>query len=549
MLKPYQRSFLFLLSFLIVAFGQPVHSQWLSLLSACIGFALFFSILLKIAEKKHRFYLALIWYAAVQTVQLSWMASHPYAYIYAVIAFCATMMGVQFGLLALLIRPHLFSRWIYVLAAAGLWTIMEWSRLFFLSGLPFNPVGLTLTASLYPLQLASLGGIYLLSFWVILTNLMVLKGWVFKGRGWMAGLFCILFPYCFGVAHILLHTQPSSFITAVLIQPATPVEEAVSFKSAAEARQFVMEEWRHILSLIKEHLQAGTDFIVLPEYVVPYGTYHAVFAKQEVHNLFEKFFGAQSLAALPPLEEPYAMYLETHEGKQWLLSNAFFAQALANIFQADVVIGLEDSEYVENGAVESYSSAFHFAPYSPFANRYEKQVLVPMGEYIPFTCCRALAAQYGIQSSFTCGKGAKVFNGKIPFSPSICYEEAYGHLMRLGRKQGAQLLVNLTNDGWFPSSTLPQQHFDHARLRTVENGTPLIRACNTGITGAVDSLGRIVAVLGDGSAASQLQAGALRVEVPTYHYPTLYAQWGDYLMISLSGLLLLISLGFYIKDS
>jgi apolipoprotein N-acyltransferase len=157
-----------------------------------------------------------------------------------------------------------------------------------------------------------------------------------------------------------------------------------------------------------------------------------------------------------------------------------------------------------------------------------------MGEYIPFTWCRQLAAQYGITGSFTCGKSAKVFKGPVPFGTSICYEEIYGHLMRQNRLLGAELLVNLTNDGWFPQSHLPKQHFDHARLRTVENGIPLVRACNTGITGAMDSFGRIIGVLGEDPMERQKIADSIRLDVPLYHYHTFYAQYGDLSVILFS---------------
>ena len=113
--------------------------------------------------------------------------------------------------------------------------------------------------------------------------------------------------------------------------------------------------------------------------------------------------------------------------------------------------------------------------------------------------------------------------------------------MRENRVKGAELLVNLTNDGWYPNSLLPKQHFDHARLRTVENGIPLVRACNTGVTCAVDSLGRIVGVLGENEVENQELADSILVELPLYHYSTFYSRYGDFLIISFSFLLLFIS--------
>jgi apolipoprotein N-acyltransferase len=274
------------------------------------------------------------------------------------------------------------------------------------------------------------------------------------------------------------------------------------------------------------------DLIVLPENLVPYGAYHHVFPIEEIQNVFQELFGDVS-EAFPTQDSPYIDLLWVDQGAQWFVSNAYVAQTLADFFQAHVVIGLEDSLYVNQQKGKSYSSAFHFIPGSnQLPKRYDKRVLVPMGEYLPFAWCQQLAARYGIGGSFTPGQCAKVFDGPIPFGASICYEEMYGDLMRENRVQGAELLVNLTNDGWYPESALPKQHFDHARLRTVENGIPLARACNTGITGAIDSLGRIVGVLGKDDVCNQQVADSIRLDIPLYHYQTLYSRYGDLPVIS-----------------
>jgi apolipoprotein N-acyltransferase len=105
--------------------------------------------------------------------------------------------------------------------------------------------------------------------------------------------------------------------------------------------------------------------------------------------------------------------------------------------------------------------------------------------------------------------------------------------MREGRRKGAAVFVNLTNDNWYPSSRLTQQHFYHGRLRAVENGIPLLRACNTGITAAVDPFGRSIATLGLGEGA-----GILSTKVNLTEHQTLYTFWGDAGILGLSILFL-----------
>lgn len=550
-MKNWQKYSLFLLSLLIVAFGQPAWSTWLSLLASILGYVLFWRVMLSLPRASERFFLAMGWYATVQVIQFSWAASHPYFYIYFVLFLVAWLIGAQWGFLALWIEPRFLQRVSHILALCGLWVFLEWSRLFIFSGLPFNSAGLALSWSIYPLQWASLAGMYGMSFWVMLTNLLLLRAWMlpYSLTRWGGAILVALVPYAFGMGHIFFQesafAKPSQILQVVLVQPALPVEENMGFLSAEEKRQFILEEWRIILKTLQKQFEtkSAIDLIVLPEAVVPYGTYHFIFPLEEVKRLFKEIFGDIS-HAFPPFSSPYLSFVQTYRGSELLVSNAYFAQTLATLFQSHLVIGFEDNQDIgkETHKREAYSAAFHFTPAEELPMRYEKRVLVPMGEYIPFAWCRQLAARYGVTGSLTPGKSAKVFKGKVPFGISICYEEIYGNLMRENRQQGAELLVNLTNDGWYPHSRLPCQHFDHARLRTVENGIPLVRACNTGVTGAIDSLGRIVGVLGEDATQQQERADSIRLTVPIDHYPTLYSKVGDLFILSVSSLFILFSI-------
>lgn len=539
-LQTWQKTILFLFSFITVAFGQPLWSEWLGLLAVVIGISAFWRLLLSISDWKSRFCLSMGWFTSVQLIQLAWFTSHPYLYIYGVYLFCAWLMGAQWGIISIWIKPKTFSSILTLLALSGLWTLFEWSRLFLLSGLPFNPVGLFLTNNIYSLQFSSIGGVYGLSFLVLLISLINLRAWIsFQRKNWIVAIGVTLLPFVFGF--LKLYFYENAFINdnrqmnVVLIQSALPIEEQHSFKSAEEATQFILDEWKEVLSTLPQHVGKSISLIALPEYLVPYGTFHHVYPIEKVQQIFDELFGNISWA-YPKEKSVHMSMVWTDQGPRWFVSNSFLVQTLSNYFKAHVVIGLEDTVYLneEQKETASYSAAFHFIPNDDqMPRRYEKRVLVPMGEYIPFDWCRELAAKYGVRGSFTCGDSAKIFLGSVPFGLSICYEEMYGHLMRENRLKGAELLVNLTNDGWYPGSALPKQHFDHARLRTVENGIPLIRACNTGVTGGIDSLGRIIRM----SEKDQLQwdkRDAIYLTIPLYHYSTFYTYWGDIPIICLS---------------
>lgn len=519
-----------LLSFVIVALGQPAVSAALSFLTALCGYALFWGYLIQIPEGKKRFWLGTLWFTAVQLVQLSWFISHPFYYIYPLWILLSFLMGIQFGALSFFVTPKTIRKIPTVFALAGLWTLFEWSRLHLFSGFSWNPSGLALSSNLYSLQAASLAGLYGLTFWVIATNGLALRAWLRKKAApfalWVA---VAAAPFAFGAWHIRPVDQSASY-KALLVQTGFPVEETLG-KTPSELIAYVVEEWKAILALTSPYQEERIELIALPEFVVPYGTYTFLYPYPTVANAFIHAFGKEALHKLPPLESPLA----DKKGDLWFVNNAYWAQGLANIFNAELVSGLEDVEDSPNRGREFFSSAILFTPHHFNPTRYDKQVLVPMGEYIPFTFCKKLAQSYGIGASFTPGRGAKKMGTNTPLGLSICYEETFGDLMRQNKAVGAEILVNLTSDVWYPDSLLPEQHLEHARLRTVENGMPLLRACNTGVTCAIDSYGRTIASL---PTENQWLSKALLVNVPKHHYPTVYSQMGDKLIIAISLLLL-----------
>jgi len=163
-----------------------------------------------------------------------------------------------------------------------------------------------------------------------------------------------------------------------------------------------------------------------------------------------------------------------------------------------------------------------------------------MAEYQPFGISKSFLTKYGIASFFTPGNGAKVFIGKVPFSVSICYEEGYAHLIQEGRREGAELLINVSNDGWFPNSRLPEEHFNLGRVRAVENGVFVLRACNTGVTAAVDPFGRILSLMKEDDGA-----GVQAITINQFSYPTIFSVCGNGLILTVC--FLSMSVNFLIK--
>jgi apolipoprotein N-acyltransferase len=537
--KDYFKFFLIILSFFIVGFGQNARISFFGAISSVIGYSLFWMSLSIFDLKKNRFFLSLFWFCCVQFIQLSWMTSISYQGIYILLVYSTLciILGLQFAFVSCFV-PIKKPLFLYqILAISGFWTILEWQRLFWLSGFSWNPIGMSLANSYIPMQMAAIVGVYGLSFWVLFVNLLGYKAFFLERirRNYLAWLMCAIFPYIFGFFHLLYHQKNfdnEKVLPVVLIQTALKPEEKFPFQSNIHKFIYPAEQWARIFSFLKDEKLKKIDLIVFPEIALPFEAFLAFYPKKIIDDLWEKNFND-----LPDLHKQNN-YMEKK------VSNAFIAKMLSNYFQADVIIGLEDRNKLLN---HNYNSAFCFNPHTENYQRYLKRILVPLAEYFPFSWCEKLAKIYGIGGQFTPGKKPGVFFGKNTYGVSICYEETYGNLIRECRRKGANIFVNLTNDVWFPFSKLPKQHFEHGRLRSVENGVPLLRSCNTGVTGGIDAFGRVVKILKKKKKPAEMVSSALYLELPIYNYKTLYTKWGDYFIICFSVLFLSFAGACYLK--
>jgi len=153
---------------------------------------------------------------------------------------------------------------------------------------------------------------------------------------------------------------------------------------------------------------------------------------------------------------------------------------------------------------------------------YDKVHLVPLGEYIPFHKQLAPVSGFIGRGSFEVGEQrATLALPELPsFSPVICYEVIFPAAVT-GPGERPRWLLNVTNDAWFGLSSGPHQHLASARLRAVEEGLPMIRAANTGISVVIDAYGRTLAAL------DMMQEGILDHPIPPARAPTPYGRWGD----------------------
>jgi apolipoprotein N-acyltransferase len=209
----------------------------------------------------------------------------------------------------------------------------------------------------------------------------------------------------------------------------------------------------------------------------------------------------------------------------WVLE---FPRTVAQRSGVDLLLGVDDEE--KNRA---YNAAL-LVSQTGQTQLYRKVHLVPFGEYIPlrhsFPLFAAIAGTW-VPGDFAAGTEYTVFNlrnGNVHVAPLICFEDTIGDLTRQFVLRGANLLVNVTNDGWFMHSAGSQQHLANAVFRCVENRRPMVRAANTGVTCFVDQSGRVTQRLQDDT-GSMFTEGVLTgtINLPRAQQLTFYTRHGE----------------------
>jgi apolipoprotein N-acyltransferase len=167
---------------------------------------------------------------------------------------------------------------------------------------------------------------------------------------------------------------------------------------------------------------------------------------------------------------------------------------LAVYMHAPVIAGTTSLD-AHGDRFDMYNSALFVRPDGTVAGRYDKIHLVPWGEYIPYKSFFSFAKNLTQQAGdMTHGWRRVVFSSDgHRFGVFICYEEIFGDEVRLFAKQGAQVLVNISNDGWYGDTCAPWQTLNMSRMRAIENRRWLLRDTNTGITTVIDPYGRLTA--------------------------------------------------------
>ncbi len=400
-------------------------------------------------------------------------------------AYLALFMAFGFALARLLWTKD-GSR---VVALAASLTISEWLRGHLLTGFPWNAFGYALTEPLALAQTASLIGIWGLTFLAvaIFASPAVLIDGTSRGRKrWVSpvtALIVLVAMGTFGVTRLSLH--PTTTVAGVKLRIMQPnLQQGAKFNYSAKAE--VMRRYLTLSDRATGPNATGVrdaSILIWPESAFPFFLTREPDVMAQIANFLPK--------------------------GTVLITGAVRAP--------DVPPGLR--------ITRAYNSIYVIDHDGDILSIYDKMHLVPFGEYLPF---QKLMERLGledltkIQGGFIPGtvRHTMAIPGAPRALPLICYEAIFPSAAATrGRRPG--WIVNVTDDGWFGISTGPYQHLQQARLRAVEQGLPLVRAANTGISAVVDPMGRIIARLGLGI------EGVVDSRLPAAIAPTFYARHGN----------------------
>ncbi len=364
--------------------------------------------------------------------------------------------------------------WRRVVALAGAWVLFDLARQYVGTGFPWNPwgsvwafPGLAGDVMLQPLAWVGTPGL-------TLATVLLAGGAMLSFRAAAASAAVVLLWAGLGWERLHMQAAPAQGIDAVIVQGNVSQGQKWGRTSALEA-------FDRQLQLTREGVAEA-------------GTHRSVVVWPETSTFFLLQYDPGARAALADAAKP----------------------ALASLVGGLTFDKPPTAESML--ANPPANSLIALRPDGEIGGIYSKWHLVPFGEYAPSWVPFAIQIVPG-QLAFGTGPTTLTVPGLPPFGPLICYEAVFPAQV-VDEAVRPTWMVNITNDAWFGNSTGPRQHLAAARMRAVEEGLPLVRAANTGISAVFDAGGHEVARIGLGV------AGKLVVAIPGARPPTSFSRWG-----------------------
>lgn len=397
--------------------------------------------------------------------------------------FAGLFFGIPVRLLNLGRNP-----WPWLLVPAA-WITVELARTHLLSGFPWHQLAAAIIDIRPMVQLTSVIGPYGTGFFIAIPSAWI--AWAVIGgadrRRKIAVSGAVMLMLAVWVAHGVLAVRrqdarmaSETMSTAALLQP--NISQEMRWGSANVAELFI-----EMIRMNEDAVAAGAEVVIWPESTIP-----LTYATTDVFR--------------EAIERASSGGVVSADGR---VSRA-----------ADIILG---SVAEDPSDPSKLWNAAYLVSGGRTAGRYDKIRLVPFGEYVPMRKMLFFAEKLvRAVGDFQFGENDSPLEGKFRYGLAICYEVVYPQITRTQVRNGADVLVTITNDGWFGGTAAPRQHLNMARLRAVEADRYLLRAASTGISAIVDPSGRVVQSLDENL------KGTLMVEFSPRRTITPYIRFGDW---------------------
>ncbi|MBU4560899.1 apolipoprotein N-acyltransferase, partial [bacterium] len=355
-----------------------------------------------------------------------------------------------------------------VIMAPCLWVALEYLRSTFLSGFPWALIGHSQYLNTPLIQISEFTGVYGVSFLIVLANVTIAH-------------LITDHPSPEGSGQDLSRANARGRLPITVRRKSLPVVIVVIIVGACFVYGKLILRTAHLIPRNSE-LKVG-----IVQGNIGIEKWHEIFRQEamDIHIRLTEEVAEEGPELIVWSETATASCLKHEGGDLARLSN------LARKLRSHLLIGSLDSA----GQGRYYNSAFLISPKGNITCQYNKVHLVPFGEVIPLRrqipfLARIVERLGG--GGFEPGEELTIFDidGK-KFGVLICYEGIFDNLVRKFVKKGAGFIVNITNDAWYRRTSAPYQHFSFSVFRAVENRVPIVRAANTGVSGFIDSQGRI----------------------------------------------------------
>lgn len=484
----FAKSFAALLCGALLAFSQAPHNFWL-LIFPC--FSLFYIIYSSVEKKRAAFFVSFLFALGYFVAGLNWIGNallvegNDFKWVWP-LAVIALPMGLALIYAALLTFTHALTNrrtlngfFAFTIALV----LAEFIRGYAFTGFPWNLFGYT-WIDLPIAQLASIVGpfglTWLTIFWGSVFGLFVLN----KKHAISTALSSFLiFALAYGFGHYTLSNSPTEFDETVRFSVVQPnIEQVDKWNPEKRTENFL----KHIV-LSTFDQKAEKNIIVWPETSVPPSFLNSLGAQEKFNEITDK--------------------------NTYLLTG-----------------GLSITPEIGSKKLDYHNGLFLVQGKKEPVKLYSKSHLVPFGEYIPFQKfipLQPVTNFVGMQR----GDGTQTIKLKDgpSFSPQICYEIIFPSAMTHPQDMRPDYILTITNDAWYGDSAGPKQHFTQARFRAIEQGLPVIRSANTGVSGVIDPMGRVIEMRD--VMTGETDGTTINTSLPLKTPPTLYNKFGNALFL------------------